>query len=126
LSLERNRVRAGDLRLGNEAVRHPRFSTTLPESARTCDFLGVLRLPLRAQLHESSRDARSSAVEGSVQWALNAMACSAIQASEQYIAVTAGWGLDAQGVQNGIDKIRGTTTVVPKAGTVLVFKLRKA
>jgi len=45
---------------------------------------------------------------------------------EQYIAVTAGWGLDAQGVQNGIDKIRGTTTAVPKAGTVLVFKLRKA
>jgi alcohol dehydrogenase (cytochrome c) len=45
---------------------------------------------------------------------------------EQYIAVTAGWGLDAQGVQNGIDKIRGTKTVVPKAGTVLVFKLRKA
>jgi hypothetical protein len=31
-----------------------------------------------------------------------------------------------QGVQNGIDRIRGTTTVVPKAGTVLVFKLRKA
>ena len=27
----------------------------LPESARTCDFLRVLRLPLRAQLHESSR-----------------------------------------------------------------------
>ena len=26
--------------------------------------------------------------------------------------------------QNGIDKIRGTTTAVPKAGTVLVFKLR--
>jgi alcohol dehydrogenase (cytochrome c) len=44
---------------------------------------------------------------------------------EQYIAVTAGWGLDAQGVQNGIDKIQGTKTVVPKAGTVLVFKLRK-
>jgi len=45
---------------------------------------------------------------------------------EQYIAVTAGWGLDAQGVQNGIDTIRGTKTAVPKAGTVLVFKLRKA
>jgi len=43
---------------------------------------------------------------------------------EQYIAVTAGWGLDAQGVQNGIDKIRGTKTVVPKAGTLLVLKLR--
>jgi alcohol dehydrogenase (cytochrome c) len=45
-------------------------------------------------------------------------------AGEQYIAVTAGWGLDAQGVQNGIDKIRATKTVVPKAGTLLVFKLR--
>jgi alcohol dehydrogenase (cytochrome c) len=44
---------------------------------------------------------------------------------EQYVAVTAGWGLDAQGVQNGIDKVRGTKTAVPKAGTVLVFKLRK-
>jgi alcohol dehydrogenase (cytochrome c) len=44
---------------------------------------------------------------------------------EQYIAVTAGWGLDAQGVQNGIDNIRGTKTLVPKAGTLLVFKLRK-
>jgi len=38
--------------------------------------------------------------------------------AEQYIAVTAGWGLDAQGVQNGIDKLQGTTTVVPKAGTL--------
>jgi alcohol dehydrogenase (cytochrome c) len=43
---------------------------------------------------------------------------------EQYIAVTAGWGLDAQGTQNGIDKAQGTTTVVPKAGTLLVFRLR--
>ena len=43
---------------------------------------------------------------------------------EQYIAVTSGWGLDAQGVQNGIDKIQGTKTVVPKGGTILVFKLR--
>jgi alcohol dehydrogenase (cytochrome c) len=45
---------------------------------------------------------------------------------EQYIAVTTGWDLDARGVQSGIDKIRGTTTVVPTGGTVLVFKLRKA
>jgi len=41
-----------------------------------------------------------------------------------HVAVTAGWGLDAQGVQNGIDKIQGTKTVVPKGGTLLVFKLR--
>jgi hypothetical protein len=32
----------------------------------------------------------------------------------------------AQGVQNGIDKIQGTKTVVPKAGTLLVFKIREA
>jgi alcohol dehydrogenase (cytochrome c) len=44
---------------------------------------------------------------------------------EQYVAVTTGWDLDARGVQNGIDKIQGTTTVVPAGGTVLVFKLRK-
>jgi alcohol dehydrogenase (cytochrome c) len=43
---------------------------------------------------------------------------------EQYIAVASGWGLDAQGVQNGIDKIQGTKTVVPKGGTILVFKLQ--
>jgi alcohol dehydrogenase (cytochrome c) len=43
---------------------------------------------------------------------------------EQYIAVTSGWGLDAQGVQNGIDKIQGTKTIVPKGGTILVFKLQ--
>jgi hypothetical protein len=29
-----------------------------------------------------------------------------------------------KGVQNGIDKIQGTKTVVPKGGTLLVFKLR--
>jgi len=43
---------------------------------------------------------------------------------EQYVAVTTGWDLDARGLQNGIDKIQGTNTAVPKAGTLLVFKLR--
>jgi len=43
---------------------------------------------------------------------------------EQYIAVTSGWGLDAQGVQNGINKLLATNTVVPKGGTILVFKLQ--
>src|SRR5258706_16076354 len=43
---------------------------------------------------------------------------------EQYIAVTSGWGLDAQGVQNGIDKILRTKTAVPKGGPILVFKLQ--
>src|SRR6266852_587005 len=43
---------------------------------------------------------------------------------QQYIAVTAGWDLDARGVQNGVDAINKTTTVVPQAGSVLVFKLQ--
>jgi len=43
---------------------------------------------------------------------------------EQYVAVTTGWDLDARGVQNGLDKINGTTTAVPQGGTVLVFKLQ--
>ena len=43
---------------------------------------------------------------------------------QQYVAVTTGWDLDARGVQNGLDKINGTTTVVPQGGTVLVFKLQ--
>ena len=43
---------------------------------------------------------------------------------ERYIAVTSGWGLDAEGVQNGINKMLGTNTVVPKGGTILVFKLQ--
>jgi alcohol dehydrogenase (cytochrome c) len=43
---------------------------------------------------------------------------------QQYIAVTTGWDLDARGVQNGLDAINHTTTVVPHAGTVLVFKLQ--
>jgi hypothetical protein len=42
---------------------------------------------------------------------------------EQHIAVTAGWGFDAQGVQSGIDKIQETNTAVPMGGTLLVFKL---
>src|ERR1700745_4497372 len=44
---------------------------------------------------------------------------------EQYVAVTTGWDLDARGLQNGIDKIQGTKSNVPQAGTILVFKLRQ-
>src|SRR5246127_1630889 len=43
---------------------------------------------------------------------------------EQSVAVTTGWDLDARGLQNGIDKIQGTKSNVPQAGTILVFKLR--
>jgi alcohol dehydrogenase (cytochrome c) len=44
---------------------------------------------------------------------------------EQYVAVTTGWGPDARGVQNGLDKIQGPNTAVPQAGTLLVFELRQ-
>ncbi|HWY16691.1 MAG TPA: PQQ-dependent dehydrogenase, methanol/ethanol family [Rhizomicrobium sp.] len=43
---------------------------------------------------------------------------------QQYVAVTTGWDLDARGVQNGLDKIYGTKTVVPQGGTIMVFKLQ--
>jgi alcohol dehydrogenase (cytochrome c) len=44
---------------------------------------------------------------------------------EQYIAVQAGWGVDAQRMAGAIDNVRGTKTVVPQGGTLLVFKLPK-
>ncbi len=44
---------------------------------------------------------------------------------EQYIAVQAGWGVDAQRLAGAIDHIKGTTTLVPQGGTLMVFKLSK-
>ena len=44
---------------------------------------------------------------------------------EQYIAVQAGWGIDAQRMQNGIDALEGNVTLVPQGGTIMVFKLEK-
>jgi alcohol dehydrogenase (cytochrome c) len=44
---------------------------------------------------------------------------------EQYIAVQAGWGVDAQRLASAIDHIKGTNTVVPQGGTLMVFKLPK-
>lgn len=44
---------------------------------------------------------------------------------EQYVAVQAGWGVDAQRLAGAIDHVRGTKTVVPQGGTLLVFKLPK-
>ena len=44
---------------------------------------------------------------------------------EQYISVVAGWGVDAQRLAGAIDHIKGTNTIVPQGGTVLVFKLPK-
>ncbi len=43
---------------------------------------------------------------------------------EQYVAVQSGWGLDAKGTEDGIDRLTGSKTVVPQGGTVLVFRLR--
>ena len=44
---------------------------------------------------------------------------------EQYVAVQAGWGVDAQRMQAGIDTLNGKTLAVPQGGTVMVFKLEK-
>jgi len=44
---------------------------------------------------------------------------------EQYIAVQAGWGIDAQRMQSGIDALNSTVTNVPQGGTIMVFKLEK-
>ena len=44
---------------------------------------------------------------------------------EQYVAVQAGWGVDAQRMQAGIDTLMGKTTGVPQGGTVMVYKLGK-
>jgi alcohol dehydrogenase (cytochrome c) len=44
---------------------------------------------------------------------------------EQYIAVQAGWGVDAQRMQNGIDTLTGKAKPVPQGGAVMVFKLEK-
>ena len=43
----------------------------------------------------------------------------------QYIAVQSGWGVDAQGMTARIDRARGTETIVPQGGNVLVFALQR-
>lgn len=43
----------------------------------------------------------------------------------QYVAVQAGWGIDAQRMQAGIDTLTGKVQPVPQAGTVMVFRLDK-
>jgi alcohol dehydrogenase (cytochrome c) len=44
---------------------------------------------------------------------------------EQYIAVQAGWGVDAQRLAGAIDNVKGTTTLVPQGGTLMIYKLPK-
>jgi alcohol dehydrogenase (cytochrome c) len=44
---------------------------------------------------------------------------------EQYVAVLSGWGVDAQRMQDAFDSILDHKTVVPKGGTLMVFKLAK-
>ncbi|NIO38926.1 MAG: PQQ-dependent dehydrogenase, methanol/ethanol family [Burkholderiales bacterium] len=41
----------------------------------------------------------------------------------QYVAVQAGWGVDAQRMQSGLDAATNTVTKVPQGGAVMVFKL---
>jgi alcohol dehydrogenase (cytochrome c) len=43
----------------------------------------------------------------------------------QYVAVQAGWGVDAQRVQAGLDLARKRVTFVPQGGVVWVFALKK-
>lgn len=42
---------------------------------------------------------------------------------KQYIAVQSGWGVDAQRMQDGIDKIFDISTYVPQGGMIWVFAL---
>ena len=42
---------------------------------------------------------------------------------KQYIAVQSGWGVDAQRMQDGLDKIYNTKTDVPQGGMLWVFAL---
>ncbi len=42
---------------------------------------------------------------------------------KQYIAVQSGWGVDAQRMQDGLDKIYNTKTDVPQGGMIWVFAL---
>ena len=44
---------------------------------------------------------------------------------EQYIAVQAGWGVDAQRKQNGLDTLNGKVLPVPQGGAVMVYHLGK-
>ena len=44
---------------------------------------------------------------------------------EQYVAVQAGWGVDAQRMQSGIDALVGKPNAVPQGGSVMVYKLEK-
>ena len=43
----------------------------------------------------------------------------------QYIAVQSGWGVDAQRMQESLDKFRGTLTDVPQGGVIWVFAVKK-
>src|SRR5712664_3680395 len=56
---DHGRVMRLNLRLGNEAVRHPRFFLSEHESPRSCDFLHVFRERYRApgstNVHADSR-----------------------------------------------------------------------
>jgi alcohol dehydrogenase (cytochrome c) len=43
----------------------------------------------------------------------------------QYVAVQAGWGVDAVSMGRWIDQARGTSTFVPQGGVLWVFALER-
>ena len=43
----------------------------------------------------------------------------------QYIAVQAGWGVDAQKMQDALDQTVGTKTDVPQGGVIWVFAVKR-
>lgn len=43
----------------------------------------------------------------------------------QYVSVMAGWGVDAERMQNGVNAITGDKVTVPQGGTVMVFKVNQ-
>ena len=45
---------------------------------------------------------------------------------EQYIAVQAGWGVDAERLQGAMNALLGTSVKVPQGGTLMVFKLPRS
>jgi alcohol dehydrogenase (cytochrome c) len=71
------------------------------------------------------------ATNGKVLWdysmpsGVNAVPVSFEINGEQYIAVQAGWGVDSQRMQNGIDALTKKPKAVAQGGSVMVFKLEK-
>lgn len=79
-----------------------------------------------------SNDRRFNAYDaktGEVLWSMKtnsgvtAVPSSFLVDGKQYVAVQSGWGVDAQRMQDGLDKIYNTKTDVPQGGMIWVFAL---